>query len=175
MHILAWSGCCLTLTYWQTCHIQDFISVYLDIFRHIQACSMMIVTITLTLIFTKFKKTYDFSSQWRQFRGSTESIEIIRDLWKQRYNRISKLTPFWGNKLYGRKESFLTKYYCIRSKLTVFQKFLTFSFKAISIIGQMRTFFRQRIPWSSYAERKCRHRHPNNIYEWWQKLCNLLQ
>ena len=67
--------------------------------------------------------------------------------------------PFWGNKLYGRKESFLTKYYCIRSKLTVFQKFLTFSFKAISIIGQMRTFFRQRIPWSSYEERKCRHRH----------------
>ena len=32
------------------------------------------------------------------------------------------------NKFYDRKESCQTKYYRIRSKLTVFKKFLTFSF-----------------------------------------------
>ena len=31
---------------------------------------------------------------------------------------------FSENKFYGRKESPLTKYYCMRSKLAVFQKFM---------------------------------------------------
>ena len=35
---------------------------------------------------------------------------------------------FSENNLYGRKESYLTKYYSIRSKLTVLWKFLTFPF-----------------------------------------------
>ena len=38
------------------------------------------------------------------------------------------------NKFYDGRESSLTKYYCIRSKLTVFKKFLTFPFKLISMI-----------------------------------------
>ena len=39
-----------------------------------------------------------------------------------------KLTFFSENKFYDRKESSLTKYCRIRSKLTVFLKFLTFPF-----------------------------------------------
>ena len=35
---------------------------------------------------------------------------------------------FSESKFYDRKESSLTKYYCIRSKLRVFLKFFTFSF-----------------------------------------------
>ena len=33
------------------------------------------------------------------------------------------------NKFYDRKESYLTRYYCITSKLTAFEKFITFSFQ----------------------------------------------
>ena len=33
---------------------------------------------------------------------------------------------FWENNLYNRKESSLTKYYGIRSKLTIFVKLFTF-------------------------------------------------
>ena len=40
-----------------------------------------------------------------------------------------KLTFFSENKFHDRKESSLTKYYCIRRKLTVIKTFLTFSFK----------------------------------------------
>ena len=38
------------------------------------------------------------------------------------------------NKFHDRKESSLTKYYRIRSKLTVFEKCLTLSFKDIKLI-----------------------------------------
>ena len=40
---------------------------------------------------------------------------------------------FSENKFYDRKESCLTKYYCIRGKLIVAEKFLTFSFKFLFI------------------------------------------
>ena len=43
-----------------------------------------------------------------------------------------KLTLSSENKFYDRKESSLTKYYRIRSKLTVFFKFLTFYFKKLN-------------------------------------------
>ena len=78
--ILAYSKCCVTLAYWEPCHIQNFNTVYLGTFRHIQAYSIMTV-ITLTfLVFCiqyfsrKFKKTYVFWLQWSQFQCSTGSV-----------------------------------------------------------------------------------------------------
>ena len=78
--ILAYSKCCVTLAHWEPCHIQNFNTVYLGTFRHIQAYSIMAV-ITLTfLVFCmqyfsrKFKKTYVFWLQWSQFQCSTGSV-----------------------------------------------------------------------------------------------------
>ena len=50
-HILTYSECYVTLAYWEHCHVQNFNSVYLGIFRHIQAHSIMIVIITSTSFF----------------------------------------------------------------------------------------------------------------------------
>ena len=49
-------------------------------------------------------------------------------LWKWRYNRMYKTKLFSDNKFNDRKENPLTKYYCVRGKLTVFKKIPTFPF-----------------------------------------------
>ena len=83
----------------------------------------MLVVITLTFIYTlilhtKFKDMFfDYNDANFNARRSLFIIE-----WK------IKLIFFLENKFYQRKERSLTKYYCIRSKLTVFLKFLTFPF-----------------------------------------------
>ena len=49
----------------------------------------------------------------------------------KRYYRIKKNHVSLGNKVDDRQENSLTKYYCIRSKLTVFKKCLMFPFKEV--------------------------------------------
>ena len=67
-HFLVYSECCVTLVHWQLCNIHSCNPVYLDIFKHIQAYSIMIVIIALNFFFhinltyfsTKFRKTSGF-------------------------------------------------------------------------------------------------------------------
>ena len=90
---------------------------------------LILIIITLTFFFftlilrilqRNLKRNTFLRPQLRQFQCSIEPTQIIRNLWKQHYNRINIHKSFLGNKFYDRKESFLTKYQCIRSKCAVF-------------------------------------------------------
>ena len=67
-HILAYSDFFVMLACWQLCNIQNCNPVYLDIFKHIQVYSIMIVLIVLNFFFhinltyfsTKFRRTCFF-------------------------------------------------------------------------------------------------------------------
>ena len=62
-----------------------------------------------------------------------------------------KLTFFLENRFYDRKESSLTKYYCIRSKLTVFQKFIVFAFKKTwKEVIKMSKYWSLKETWTSH-------------------------
>ena len=55
-HILAYSKCCVTLPHWEHCHIQNFIPVYLGIFRHIQAYSNYSTSVVPRRIFVPLNR-----------------------------------------------------------------------------------------------------------------------
>ena len=131
---------CVTLAYSEPCHIQNSgIFRTQDIFRtlsrHVQAYSIMIVIITLTFFLSQWSYIV-FNKIWfYMFFGYNAvnfyaRLKIIRDLWKYGYNRITKTHVFFNKQIYDRKKSFLTKYCRIRSNLTMFRNFLTFSFEA---------------------------------------------
>ena len=44
-HILTYSEYCVTLAHWEPCHIQNFIFVYLSVFRNIQTYSIIIAVV----------------------------------------------------------------------------------------------------------------------------------
>ena len=79
--------------------------------------NFLFVTCNLTYFSTKFKKTCFLKQRGQsQYQISMQSF---------------KISFFLENKCFDRKEDSMTKCYCIKSKLTVFWKFLTFSFKII--------------------------------------------
>ena len=76
---------------WEPCHVQNFaifrILTHLWPEAYSESCSFSHIRAYFS---TKLKNTYVFWLQWRQFQCSTESTQIIHDLWKWRYNRINK-------------------------------------------------------------------------------------
>ena len=100
----------------------------------------MIATITLTLFFiTLILRIFQRNLKRHIFFDYNDvNFSARLSLFKQyaifENNVIKdwiKLVFFLENKLYDRKESSLTKCYCIRSKLTVLKKFLMFPFKTV--------------------------------------------
>ena len=47
-HFMVYPEYCVTFAFWKPCHIQNFNTVYLGIFRHIQVYSIMVIIIALT-------------------------------------------------------------------------------------------------------------------------------
>ena len=115
-YILVCSKRCVTLAYWDPCHIQNCgILRTRGTFRHIDTYSIKIVIIALTFFhFQQNLRRHKFFN-FCQLQCLTESTYMIRNLRKERYNKI-KLTFSSENTFYDRKESSLTKYYRIRSK-----------------------------------------------------------
>ena len=88
----------------------------------------MIVIITLPSYFPfnltyfsmKFKKKYFFDYSDINFNARLSLIKYNAIFQNSITKEHIKLTFSWENKFYDRKESSLTKYYHIRSKVTVF-------------------------------------------------------
>ena len=108
-------------------------------YGHIQVYSITIVTITLAFFFyislTYFSKEFEKTC----FLTKTTAISLLK-FYLNNVNAIyengviielTKLKFSSKSKFYDKKESSLTKYYRIRSKLPVFflKKVLTFSFR----------------------------------------------
>ena len=108
-HILAYSERCVTLAYWELCHVQNFVifkildtktwlyyprhnqnPVYLGIFRDIQEHSIMIVIIRLTFFFTLIWNTFQGNLKTRMLLTTMTSVSVLdwvylnnTHLWKQ--------------------------------------------------------------------------------------------
>ena len=108
-HILAYSERCVTLAYWELCHVQNFVifkildtktwlyyprhnqnPVFLSIFRDIQEHSIMIVIIRLTFFFTLIWNTFQGNLKTRMLLTTMTSVSVLdwvylnnTHLWKQ--------------------------------------------------------------------------------------------